>query len=149
MFKGTVLSIHIAASSGDPLTTLDRVHAVAGKGLEGDRNFDAGHPEAAVTLIEQEALAALATDYGVALAPADSRRNILVQDVPLNHLVGREFTVGGVRLRGTELCEPCKYLAGKTDPRVLPGLIHRGGLRAAILSDGDICAGDTVAIAAG
>jgi MOSC domain-containing protein YiiM len=47
-------------------------------------------------------------------------------------------------MRGTKLCEPCSYLAGKTNPRVLAGLVHRGGLRAEILSEGTIRVGDVV-----
>jgi MOSC domain-containing protein YiiM len=146
MFKGNVTSIHITAQSGGQPQAVSTVRAVAGQGLEGDRNFyaDGSHPLEAVTLIEAEALDALAHDYDVTLGPGESRRNIVTTGVPLNHLVGQEFCVGEVRLRGTELCEPCKYLASKTHDRVLPGLIHRGGLRAEILSAGEIRVGDAV-----
>jgi MOSC domain-containing protein YiiM len=65
--------------------------------------------------------------------------------VPLNHLVGREFQIGEVRLRGMRLCEPCDYLEGLTTKGVLAGLIHRGGLRADIVSGGIIRVGDTIA----
>jgi len=58
--------------------------------------------------------------------------------------VDREFWVGEVRLRGTRLCEPCKYLDGLTQSGVMGGLIHRGGLRARILNDGVIRVGDAV-----
>jgi MOSC domain-containing protein YiiM len=64
--------------------------------------------------------------------------------VPLNHLVDKEFHVGEVRLRGVRLCEPCQHLAGLTQPRVLPALVHRGGLRAEILTDGYIRTGDPI-----
>jgi MOSC domain-containing protein YiiM len=64
--------------------------------------------------------------------------------VPLNHLVDREFWVGPVRMRGTRLCEPCKYLEGLTQRGVMSGLVHRGGLRALILTEGIIRAGDVV-----
>lgn len=144
MFKGNVVSIHTAALSGGPIEDRPEARAVPGKGLEGDRNFDAGDPLAAVTLIEMESIEALQRDYGITLPPAESRRNIVTQGVPLNHLIGREFRVGGVLMRGTRMCEPCKYLAGKTQDRVLPGLVHRGGIRAEILSEGVIRAGDGV-----
>jgi MOSC domain-containing protein YiiM len=146
MFKGTVTSIHITAEKGGDILDRDSVRAVTGKGLEGDRNFDNGKPHRAVTLIERESIDALARDYNVTLKPADSRRNIVTVGVPLNHLVGQEFTVGGVRMRGTELCEPCNYLAGKTEAKVLPGLVHRGGLRAEVLSEGDIRIGDSIEV---
>jgi len=63
----------------------------------------------------------------------------------LNHLVGREFVVGGVRLRGIRLCEPCSHLEGLTRRGVLAGLVHRGGLRAQILVGGEIRVGDPIA----
>lgn len=147
MFDGKVISIHTAAEAGADIQTRPDVRAVPGKGLEGDRNFDNGKPLAAVTLIEVEAIEALARDYNVTIQPAESRRNIVTQGVPLNHLIGRAFRVGGVLMRGTELCEPCNYLAGKTESHVLPGLVHRGGIRAEILSEGVISPGDAVALA--
>jgi MOSC domain-containing protein YiiM len=64
--------------------------------------------------------------------------------VPLNHLVGREFQIGAVRLRGTRLCEPCAYLEGLTQKGVLAGLIHLGGLRAEIVTAGTIRVEDII-----
>jgi MOSC domain-containing protein YiiM len=52
--------------------------------------------------------------------------------------------VGEVLLRGTRLCEPCRHLEELTQKGVLGGLIHRGGLRAKILTEGMIRAGDTI-----
>jgi MOSC domain-containing protein YiiM len=75
---------------------------------------------------------------------AETRRNIATTGVPLNHLVDREFSVGEVRLRGTRLCEPCKYLEGLTRPGVMGGLVHRGGVRAQILNEGVIRVGDVI-----
>jgi MOSC domain-containing protein YiiM len=47
-------------------------------------------------------------------------------------------------MRGTRLCEPCKHLDELTQPGVMAGLIHRGGLRARILNGGVIRVGDLV-----
>src|ERR1700693_5308349 len=74
----------------------------------------------------------------IAEGPGAVRRNVVTRGVPINHLVGREFQVGAVRLRGTRLCEPCAYLEGLTQKGVLAGLIHRGGLRAEIVTGGTI-----------
>jgi MOSC domain-containing protein YiiM len=63
----------------------------------------------------------------------------------LNHLVGRDFSVGDVRMRGHRLCEPCSHLAKVSQqPGILGGLVHRGGLRAQILSDGVIRVDDVI-----
>lgn len=131
-----LLSIHIASKPGAPMQSVETAAAVAGKGLQGDRNFPAKRVEDQVTLIEREAVTALGRDYGVELAPGDARRNLVTDGVALNHLVGREFTIGDVRLRGIRLCEPCTHLQKLTGAKVLPGLVHRGGLRAEILTGG-------------
>jgi MOSC domain-containing protein YiiM len=151
MGEGKVVSIYTAVAATAPMSGLPQVRAVAGKGLEGDRYF-AGtgtfwkpKPDREVTLIESEAVEALERDYGLALAPGESRRNIVTRGVALNHLVGRDFRIGEVTLRGIRLCEPCAHLQGLTRAGVIEGLAHRGGLRAQILTGGTIKVGDRVA----
>jgi MOSC domain-containing protein YiiM len=149
MWDGRVVSLHLAAEAFAPMQTVTEVRAIPGRGLEGDRYFtgtgfyskkpSAGGRE--VTLIETESVEAL---DGIKLAAADSRRNIATTGVPLNHLVGREFYVGAVRMRGMRLCEPCQHLDELTQPGVMKELIHRGGLRAQILTEGVIRTGDAV-----
>ena len=68
----------------------------------------------------------------------------MTRGVPLNHLVGKEFWIGDVKARGLRLCEPCSHLQRLSHPKVLPGLVHRGGLRAQILSEGMIRVGEPV-----
>ena len=152
MWQGSVVSIGITASGSEPMRSVDQVRAVAGQGLEGDRYFlkqgtFTDNPNVTgrqVTLIESEAIDALARDYGYELAYKDSRRNIVTRGVPLNHLLGKEFRVGAVTLKGVRLNEPCSHLAGLTDDKVKVGLVHRGGLRADIVSDGVIRVGDAI-----
>lgn len=151
MWKGTVVSIQLAAGASASMVTAKNVRAVAGKGLEEDRYFKQigsysrkPGPDREVTLIEVEAIESLKREYGVEIKPEDSRRNIATRGVPLNHLVGRDFRVGEVTLHGIRLCEPCAHMAEMTDKGVLRGLVHRGGLRAQILKSGMIRVGDTV-----
>jgi MOSC domain-containing protein YiiM len=151
MWQGSVVSIHIAPEAGLPMETVPEARAIAGRGLEGDRytlgigyySNTPGPGGRELTLIETETLEALPA-LGVKLSAAETRRNVATAGVPLNHLVGREFWIGAVRLRGTRLCEPCKYLEGLTQPGAMVALIHRGGLRAQILNDGVMRAGDTI-----
>ncbi len=150
-WKGSVVSIHIAPSAAQPTVAVDEVRAVPGKGLEGDRYFnrdgtysDKHGPDREITLIEIETIEALGRESKLKLNAGDARRNIVTRDVPLNHLVGRDFRVGDLTLRGIRLCEPCKHLAGLTDEKVLPALVHRGGLRAQILTEATIRPGDPV-----
>jgi MOSC domain-containing protein YiiM len=151
MFRGEVLSIHIAPKAGACMESLSRVEAIAGLGLAGDRYFTGNGywsnnsgVSREVTLIEIEAIEAMAHEKGIEIAPHAARRNLVTRGVPLNHLVGHAFQVGAVRLRGTRLCEPCQYLEGLTVKGVLSGLIHRGGLRADIVKGGIIHVGDFV-----
>jgi MOSC domain-containing protein YiiM len=151
MWKGKLVSIFIGLEAGQPMLELDQVLAVPGKGLEGDRYYreagtfsnkrDLGRE---VTLIEIEALEALQRDFGLVLQLGESRRNLVTRDVPLNHLVGQEFQVGEVVLRGVKLCEPCSHLASLTQKSILPALVHRGGLRAQVVSAGTLRAGDVI-----
>lgn len=146
-----VKAIFITAKSAEPMQSVNSVEAVAGKGLSGDRKFrNPSHPKKdepsrEVTLIESEAVAGVNRDYAMRLDAIETRRNILTEGVALNHLVGREFTVGRVRLRGLELCEPCTHLEAMTRKGVMRALIHRGGLRAQILEGGVIKVGDPIA----
>jgi MOSC domain-containing protein YiiM len=152
MFQGKLIGIYMAARATADLQGFPEAEAVAGRGLVGDRycvkegTFSPkGGVDREVTLIESEALAGLEREYGIALAPARARRNLLTEGVPLNHLVGKEFRVGEVVLRGIKLCEPCAHLQKLTVEGVLKGLAHRGGLRAQIVRGGKLREGDTVA----
>jgi MOSC domain-containing protein YiiM len=151
MYKGIILSINISSNSGAPMQSVEQIRAVPGKGLEGDRYFNQkgafSHkpgPDLQVTLIEVEAIEGLQRESGIILSPSDARRNLVTRGVPLNHLVGKAFRVGEVTLRGIRLCEPCEHLAKLTQPGVLPGLVHRGGLRAEILNEGFIRVNDII-----
>lgn len=151
MWKGTLVSIHIAREAAAPIQTLPEARVVPGKGIEGDRYFDgrgtwSDHPGAGreVTLIEAEAIEAVRRERGLELAPHDARRNLVTRGVPLNHLVGREFRIGEVRFKGIRLCEPCTHLEGLTANGVKAALLHRGGLRTEVVAEGVIRAGDTI-----
>ena len=151
MWKGNVVSIYITPVAGNPTQAVDSVHAVPGFGLVGDRYYGLPGEDSTksasgkeITLIEIEAIEALHEHEKINLSAGDIRRNIVTRGVPLNHLVGRQFRVGEVKLLGIRLCEPCQYLANMTDARVLPALIHRGGLRASILAEGFINVGDVI-----
>ena len=150
MFEGTVISINIAPEAEAPMQSVSAVRAVPGQGLEGDRYFDhkgtfsKPQPDRELTLIEAEAIEALRSEFQVDFGLSASRRNIVTRGVPLNHLVDKEFWIGDVKARGLRLCEPCAHLQRLSHPKVLPGLVHRGGLRAQILTEGMIRVGETV-----
>jgi MOSC domain-containing protein YiiM len=134
------------------MTPQPKANAVPGLGLEGDRYFDGTgtfspdprKPDFELTLIELEKIEAFARESGLPFTAALARRNLVTEGVDLNALVGREFQIGEVRVRGIRLCEPCNYLAKITFPQTLKGLVHKGGLRAQILTEGTLRPGDPI-----
>jgi MOSC domain-containing protein YiiM len=144
--QGHVEAINIRETSESAAVAVQRARLLSGRGLEGDRYYapTGAGPGEALTLIAGEALEGLEADTGILLSAADSRRQVLTRGIDLNMLVGHEFTVGAVRCRGVELCEPCAHLQSVTQDGVLSGLVHRGGLRADVLSDGEVAVGDAV-----
>lgn len=148
----SVVKILIAESPSSPMTSRPKVHAVPGVGLEGDRYFSglgtfSKHPQKPdyeITFIEQEKIDAFACESGLPFTAFHARRNIVTEGVDLNALVGKDFRVGSVSIRGIRLCEPCAHLAKTTYPEALRGLVHKAGLRAQILSEGQIHVGDSI-----
>ena len=149
--RGRVECLHLAEREGEPMRAIDRIRVIAGIGLEGDR-YAAGRGHfskspgtgRALTLIEAEVLESLRDSLGIALQPGEARRHVTTRGIALNALVGRRFRIGGVLCEATRLCEPCSYLENLVAKPVLDPLLHRGGLRADVLEDGEICIGDEV-----
>jgi MOSC domain-containing protein YiiM len=150
--NGIVKAIYIAHEKGEPTFSVDQVHVVPGLGIEGDRYYQillnpgkTSKPGRELTLIELEAIEYLRDVEGVQITPEQTRRNIITSGIGLNDLVGSEFQIGSVRLRGVRLCEPCQYLADRTDTRILQSMVHRGGLRVEIITEGFISINDIIA----
>ena len=142
---GTVTAILIAPAAEAPLVQVDASVALPGRGLSGDRyaqgkgTFSGPGRGYELTLIEAEVLAE------IELAWEDARRNVVTTGISLNPLVGRRFNVGPVKCVGRRLAEPCAHLEKLARPGLLRPLVHRGGLRADILSGGTITVGDEIA----
>ena len=152
MFEGKLVSICLASEGSLEMRVVDQAEAQAGKGLVEDRyangrgSFQRGDVEAdqQITLIEQEAIQGACAEYDLQFTHPDTRRNLLTEGIPLNHLVGRTFRVGTATLRGVRLCEPCQHLEKLTCQGIARALIHRGGLRAEVVSGGTLIAGDRI-----
>ena len=151
-WEGWVVSLHIAPRSGEAMVSVPQVHAVPDRGLEGDRFFHSswssvGRPDKAVTLIEQETVSAAGAELKTELGAGEIRRNIVTRGVPLVQLLNREFTIGGVVLRGLRLFEPCMHMENVAGvPGICRALVHRGGLKATILKKGMIRVGDPISL---
>lgn len=151
-WRGSVAGIFVAPESAADMIAVPRVRAFADRGLEGDRFLRGSwsavsRSDKAVSLIEEEVLDLAAAELGVKSIAQLTRRNIVTRGVPLVELLHKEFSVGGVRMRGVRLFEPCGHLVKVSKlPGIFNALNHRSGLKAAILSDGVISIGDEVAL---
>ena len=151
MAPGSLVAIQIGRQAKGRLESVPEVRAVPGKGLEGDRYFRGEGSFSKIpgsgremTLVASEVLSLLEREHGIRLDPAETRRNLITSGVTLNDLVGKVFQVGGIRMRGVRLAEPCDHLERLTQPGVLKGLVHRAGLRADILDEGVLRVGDEI-----
>ena len=149
-----VAQILIAESAASVMTRRAEVRAVPGRGLEGDRYFSGKgtfspptpKPDYEITFIEQENIEQFARDSGLPFTALHARRNIVTEGIRLNDLVGKEFLVGEVRVRGWRLCEPCHTLANASFREALTRLVHKGGLRAQVLTEGVIRVGNLIEV---
>jgi hypothetical protein len=143
---GTVEGLAIAPAAEADMHLLEVAHARAGRGLDGDR-YAAGagtfspradrRPGYDLTLMAAEVLEEL-TAAGCTVDFAATRRNVLTHGIDVNALVGRRFRIGEVLCEGRRLCEPCVHLDRLSGPGLLRPLIHKGGLRVDVLTDGEI-----------
>jgi len=156
-WTGVVRFLHLTPRAFLPMRAAETITLVAGRGIEGDRymvgneeGFYSHKPEEGrqVTLFELETLVALKRDAGIELGPEEHRRNVTVEGVPLNHLVGRRFWLGETLLEATRLSVPCRHIEEITGKAIFDPLINRSGLNCKILQGGIVRVGDAVRNAA-
>ena len=116
------------------------VSCVAGAGLVGDRYFN--HKEdykGQITFFDSKVHEQISNDFDVPdLDPAQYRRNVITSGVDLNELIGERFTIQGIEFEGSEECRPCYWMDESVKPGVHEALKGYGGLRARILSSGQL-----------
>lgn len=148
-----VEQIFIAREKRSPIEELPEAYLEANKGIQGDRYHALSETAIAngeepgiyqVTLIDKGALDEFLARRDSDLGYGDFRRSIITSGIDLNALVDKNFTVGEATLYGTELCEPCAWLSANVHKEVLPGLVHKAGIRAMVLSSGSIRTGSAI-----
>jgi len=140
---GKIIALHRCAQASAPMDAQPTLVLHAGQGVEGDRymlgtGYYSGKPEEGrqITLFEIETLEALRRDHDLTLTPGEHRRNVTVEGVPLNHLVGRTFRLGEAILEATRLSTPCLYIETLTGKPIFKPLLHRSGLNCRIRKGG-------------
>lgn len=126
-----------------PAVAVDRVQCRAGRGLEGDRFFDY-RPDYSgqVTFFDAAVLTALRGELSVPELSADAvRRNVIIAGLDLPALAGRVFRLQGIEFAGVSEARPCYWMNDAVAPGAEAWLRGRGGLRARILTDGELTVG--------
>ena len=146
--SGKIAKLLISKDTQSDMLNVNQIVLEIGKGIFGDRYYNQEgtfsnkgeiEPDRDVTLIEIEKIDDLNKEHDLNITAEDFRRNIVVSNCDLNSLVGKEFQIGEVVLKGLRLCEPCKYLSNKLDnEKVLSQMVHKAGLRAQIIKGGSI-----------
>jgi uncharacterized protein YcbX len=163
-----VVKIYTSPHQGQPMVAQKEITVIAGQGIRGDRyflkSFDGSYnnrripnSQRAITLITLEGIEegnkVLQAMGGRPIRPEETRRNLVVSVGPhaLNELIEQEFDVGGVRMRGVELCHPCvsppSLLGrGQDGPAFVKAFLGMGGIRAVPLTSGSIREGDAIVL---
>ena len=146
-----VIKICITEKSGKEMQDVNSIEVVANKGIVNDRYFkDKNDKDIQITLIESENIDNFNEKSETNIPYIDFRRNIITKGIKLNELVGKEISIGEVRIKGHRLCDPCKYLQDKLKQqnlfKNLAYLYKKGGLRCEILSNGSISVNDKIEI---
>lgn len=127
-----------------PVHEVSECRCIAGRGIEGDRYFD--HKEnykGQITFFSWEVFDVLrAAVDRPDCPPSAMRRNVLIEGVDLNSLIGCDFQLQGVRFAGVEECRPCAWMDHAVGPGAEAFLRGRGGLRARILTSGILRTGE-------
>ena len=135
---------HGRAPGNFPLVNVPQIECVAGSGIRGDRFYDYRDDyKGQITFFSLEVFEKLVTRFQLTNKSAGAlRRNVIVSGIKLNDLIGEEFSIQGVQLRGTSHCKPCYWMNQAVAPGAEEFLEGNGGLRAQILTDGVIAVGD-------
>ena len=125
--------------AGEHVTsTVAEVECVTGRGLRGDRFWDYKRDYAGQVTFFDEAVhrKLLRALKPAPCSPAAYRRNVITRGADLTALIGREFTLQGVRFLGIAESKPCYWMEQAVGIGAEEFLRGDGGLRAKILSDG-------------
>ena len=123
-----------------PMIEVPMIECVAGRGIRGDRYFDFKDDyKGQITFFSLEVFDELCQVLGLRQqSPANARRNINIRNADLNELIGQDFDVQGVHFYGIEECRPCYWMDRAIASGAHEFLKGRGGLRAKILSNGNL-----------
>lgn len=139
--NGQIAALHLNVVHREPMDAVEKITAVAGEGIIGDRHRTTRTERSAyqVLVIDKEVL------DSVDLAPGVAKENITTSGVDIETLSpGSRLKLGSeIMLEVSKPCAPCSRL-----DEVRPGLQHqlegRRGVLASVIVGGVVSVGDTV-----
>lgn len=139
---GTVRGMAYRPAGGAAMMEVQHGRAAAAGWLEGDPHKS---PRRGLTLLSAESWAEVCHELGVTLPWYTRRANLLIEGIDLPSTIGREITIGDVRLRIHAETRPCGVMdqahQGLKNTLAQHG---RGGVYGEVLRGGDIRVGDCV-----
>ena len=143
--SGRVEWIGLAEKSRGPISPVESVEVLTGKGLVGDHHGKSGRSKRQVTIIAREHLDAIGLFLGEpSIDPSRLRRNIVISGLNPIALKGQRFTIGDVVLEGTKPCDPCSRMETELGAGGYNAMRGHGGVCAIVLEGGHISIGDSV-----
>ena len=143
---GEVIKIGISKNLESKIVNVNNVEAIKGKGLVGEKHFKENNDKKCqITLIEIENIDQYNKTTKTNIPALNFLRNIVTKGIKLNALVGKNFFIGAVEVKGHDLCRPCKNLQDSFQQKnTIKELLNTGGLRCEILNTGRIHVGDLI-----
>ena len=143
-----IIKIGTVKNNSQNIVEVRKVEVLAGRGIIGDRHFrDQNNPKNELTLIESENIDYYNKKFDVQIPYINFRRNIVTKGIKLNELIGKQLILGKTKVKGNDLCRPCKHLQEILNQEdIIKEFLKKGGLRCEILTSGIIKVGDKIKI---
>ena len=143
-----VFKIGIAKKNNQDISEIQQISLLAGKGIIGDRYFhEYNDVRNQLTLIESENINYYNKRFNLNIPYLNFRRNIVTKGIELNKLVGKELLINQTKVKGVDLCRPCKSLQQNLgQDNIIKEFLRKGGLRCEILVSGNIKIGDEIKV---
>ena len=143
-----VLKIGIAKNNSQVIQEVKEINLASGKGIVGDRHFNEHNdPYNQLTLIESENIDYYNKEFQLNIPYLSFRRNIVTKGIKLNDLIDKKILIGQIKVKGINLCKPCKHLEQTLEQNnIIKEFLRKGGLRCEILNSGKISINDKITL---
>ena len=139
-------AINITNKSDQETFYVNQAYLEKNKGIVNDRYYENfKNKKEQVTLIDIEEINLFNKLVGQDIDYKDFRRNIIVSGFKICEMIGQKIKINNSILKIHEICQPCNYLQKKLNsPNLIKRLINKSGVRAEILSSGNIGVGSKI-----